>query len=357
MLLSLRRTLLHFRLGSPLSGRVFQSQRVVQCSSNRSIMGDIKPARDVWIDCDAGVDDAQGLILALCDPNTNVLGISCVHGNVGVDKVALNVARVLTACGREDVPLYVGAPEPLISPLRDATYFHGEDGLGDAPDVPPRPEEVTKGVDPGNGVLKMLEVVQQRRGNVTLVALGPLTNVALAVKLDPQLPSLVKELVIMGAAEAVGNTGPTAEFNFLCDPEAARLVLQKFPRSVIVSWECTEKHYVPWEVADAWFGLDTPKARFLAGINAKSYEKMKSPKRAAPGWVTCDPVAVAVAVQPGLIKAVRSVYCEVEVQGSGITRGMSVFDWRGSLGRPANVDLVTDIDIPAMLRMLEQSLL
>ncbi|KAL0028300.1 hypothetical protein WJX79_008293 [Trebouxia sp. C0005] len=237
-------------------------------------------SRKLWVDCDAGVDDAQALLLALTAPNVELVGISAVHGNVGMSQVLRNVARVLTLCSRPDIPFYAGADEPLLAYSMDDAHqsqsvFHGNDGLGDAPNAVPTAASVTFSASPGYAYTKMIEAAKAQRGELILVVLGPLTNVALACKLDPQLPSRVKALYVMGGSAHKGNITPTAEFNFHCDPEAAFLVLKKFPQTTLITWDCCMRHATPWIVVDNWFNKDTPRAKFLAATMANSSAYMK----------------------------------------------------------------------------------
>ncbi|KAL6756652.1 Inosine/uridine-preferring nucleoside hydrolase domain-containing protein [Haematococcus lacustris] len=325
-----------------------------------------KGKRDIWIDCDAGVDDAQGLLLALADAECNVLGISCVHGNTAVAQVARNVCRVLTLCERTDIPVYLGAEEPLLAPPTPPNNWFGKDGLGDAEQAWPTAQDVKVQAAVGVAAVRLAEAAQGREGRLTVIALGPLTNIALACKLDPRLPGRLERLVVMGSSEAVGNVTPTAEFNYSYDAEAAKLVLNKFaacppagpgPRLAVVSWECCERHPVPWSLVDSWWGLGTPRASFLQAISAHCIRSAKANiETGTSGWVTADPLAVAVALRPAIVQASKQVYCDVEVAGSPLTRGMAVYDWNSQLGQPANVELVQKVDVKAYEAMLTHSL-
>ncbi|KAK9814425.1 hypothetical protein WJX72_005766 [[Myrmecia] bisecta] len=306
--------------------------------------------KKLWIDCDAGVDDAQGLMLALAAPGVDVVGISIVHGNVDVTKVSKNVARILTLCDRQDIPYYVGADEPLLGQPMDASFFHGEDGLGDVPSVAPAYDTLTLEPAAGIAAVKLSEAAQHWNGCLEVVAIGPLTNIALACKLDQNFPKRVAALYVMGGAETRGNISPTAEFNFHCDPEAAHLVLKKFHNTVMVTWDCTMAHALPWSLVDRWLETDTPKGRFANAASKASVRLEKS--RGYEGWVVCDPYAVAIACCSEVMMESKLLSCTIEVQGSALTRGQSVFDWNNILGGKPNVQLVTKIDVDAFQKLL-----
>ncbi|DBA75224.1 TPA: hypothetical protein ACH3X1_010518 [Trebouxia sp. C0004] len=289
-------------------------------------------SRKLWVDCDAGVDDAQALLLALTSPNVELVGISAVHGNVGMSQVLRNIARVLTLCSRPDIPFYAGADEPLLAYSMDDAHqsqsvFHGNDGLGDAPNAVPTAASVTFSASPGYAYTKMIEAAKAQQGELILVVLGPLTNVALACKLDPHLPSRVKALYVMGGSAHKGNVTPTAEFNFHCDPEAAFLVLKK----------------------------DTPRAKFLAATMANSSAYMKR-ERPQLGWVPCDPLVMAVAIDDSLIVDSHAHYVTVELHGS-LTRGMTVIDWYGEAPSAKNVVLVEMLNLAVFAEMMKRSML
>lgn len=317
-------------------------------------------SRKLWVDCDAGVDDAQALLLALTAPNVELVGISAVHGNVGMSQVLRNIARVLTLCSRPDIPFYAGADEPLLAYSMDDAHqsqsvFHGNDGLGDAPNAVPTAASVTFSASPGYAYTKMIEAAKAQRGELILVVLGPLTNVALACKLDPQLPSRVKALYIMGGSAHKGNITPTAEFNFHCDPEAAFLVLKKFPQTTLITWDCCMRHATPWIVVDNWFNKDTPRAKFLAATMANSSAYMKR-ERPQLGWVPCDPLVMAVAIDDSLIVDSHAHYVTVELHGS-LTRGMTVIDWYGEAPSAKNVVLVEMLNLAVFAEMMKRSML
>lgn len=308
-----------------------------------------QPPRHVWLDVDAGVDDAQAIMLCLAAPGVEIVGISCVAGNVALQQVLVNVARILSVCRRNDVPFYAGADGNLLGRPRVETLWHGEDGLGDfayhahGPHCPqPQPQSaVTALVDAANNDAKPL----------TVVALGPLTNVALACRIAPDFPSKVSLVVMGGAITARGNQGPASEFNFECDPEAASICLRLFPTVTLLPWELMLKHTLPWERVEAWTSRENERSTFLRHMLEKVAAREKE---RGDDFVACDPVALAVALEPTLVTAATMVHVAVELAGE-VTRGQSVVDWHGVLkdGRKS-VRLVEGVDMERFCVLMDR---
>jgi purine nucleosidase len=174
----------------------------------------------IILDVDTGTDDALALAYAVASPRIELVAVTTVAGNVDIEKTTANTLSVLDWLGAEDVPVHRGASRPLVRPHRDAIYFHDEGGLGGA-QLPPSRRSV--GAD--RGPAAVIRLARLRPGELTLVTLGPLTNLAIALNVEPKLPDLLKAVVVMGGAYTVpGNTTPAAEFNILVDPEAAEQV-------------------------------------------------------------------------------------------------------------------------------------
>ncbi|KAL4422833.1 hypothetical protein ABPG75_009030 [Micractinium tetrahymenae] len=314
--------------------------------------------RNIWLDCDVGVDDAQALMLALSAPEVELVGVSAVHGNVGVTQVGRNIGRILTLCGRPEVPFFLGADEPLVAPSMDASYFHGEDGLGDRPDAFPPYSDVDLQSEPGHAAMHLAAAAQEHEGELTVVATGPLTNIALAAKVDEGFPQRVGRLIVMGGAEKEGNVTPTAEYNFHCDPESAHVVFRKFREVLLVSWECTLRHTLPAPWVAAWLAKPTAKARFMAAVMAKSlaYEQQRDAALEeggdpAGGWNACDALAALLAVCNEALLEAEPRHCTVELQGAN-TRGMSVLQ-RPSAALPANTLLARKVCMQQYQRAME----
>jgi len=173
----------------------------------------------IVIDCDPGIDDAQAIMMAHMHPNIKIEAITSVAGNVGVEKTTKNVLKILKVLDADAIPVFSGAASPLAEPSEDASYFHGEDGLGGA-----LLKDSTRAVESESAAAGLIRLGQKYPGELELIALGPLTNLALALKLFPKLPDLYQRLVIMGGAYLAQGNSPNlaAEFNIYANPEAAK---------------------------------------------------------------------------------------------------------------------------------------
>jgi purine nucleosidase len=178
-------------------------------------------AKKIILDCDPGIDDALAIAFAVGSPDLDLIGITSVAGNVGLDLTTSNAQRVSEFVGAGGVPVTPGAAAPLLRPPIDARLVHGDSGLGGArlPDPVSRPAG-------GHAVDYLIDTIKAAPGEITLVATGPLTNIALAVHREPRLISLVSDFVIMGGSAGRGNVTPAAEFNIAVDPEAAAVVFR-----------------------------------------------------------------------------------------------------------------------------------
>jgi purine nucleosidase len=299
------------------------------------------------IDTDAGIDDAQAILMALTYPGVTVEAITTVTGNVHVDKVVPNVFTILDIMNR-DIPVYRGADQPVLGDTKHAEYVHGGDGLGNLKDRP----ITRRKVQSEHAALALIRLANEAPGEYTLVALGPLTNIALAVRLDPELPKKLKQFVFMGGTIAGrGNTEiMTAEFNIYGDPEAAYMTLQSFPESTMVSWETTLYHPLTSQQYEELLALDTPAARFSQAITAELRQRPNRLDVLLP-----DPLAMAVALEASLIRKSEFRYVTTELQGIH-TRGQTVVDYRSWSSHTPNVHVVTEIDMDGFYRLLKQSL-
>ncbi|CAL8266551.1 unnamed protein product [Lota lota] len=315
-------------------------------------------SKKLLIDVDCGVDDAQAIMIALVAPNVEVLGITCVHGNTNVENVCKNTLRVLKACHKLEIPVFKGADKPILGKRIDAGHFHGMDGLGDVPD-PDAP-----GLDliqKEGAVSAMIRLVNENPGQISLVATAPLTNLALAVRLDPSFPSKLKGLFIMGGnTESRGNTTVCAEFNFAADPEAAYIVLNEYQcPTTIACWEFTCYSKLSWTFCDTWLSQDSEKARFMKRIFAYSMEVSVSERLqelvAGTGLVSCDSYAMAAAIDDNIVLESDHYPVSVELTGTH-TRGMMVLDTTGMLKKTHKIRVMTKMDLERLMEMMMDSL-
>jgi purine nucleosidase len=303
------------------------------------------------IDTDAGVDDAQAMMLALADSEVTIEAITTVTGNVHVNKVVPNVCTVLDMMKKE-VPVYRGAQQPLLHTWHPEEDYHGSDGLGNWKERP----STNRQPQNEHAVQALIRLANTYLGELTLIALGPLTNLALAIRLDPSFPGKIKQFVFMGGAiTANGNTpNVTAEWNIYCDPEAAHIVLQAFPEATMLSWETTLQHPFSWQQCDELMELNSDAARFFTAISASTIEYFKRTSYSR-GYLLPDPLAMAITLQPSLIKKMSAHYVAVELHGA-YTRGQTVVDYAGTMGRKPNVQIVTEVDIDGVFKLFKQAL-
>lgn len=289
------------------------------------------------IDTDPGVDDALALLMAFNDARHEIVGLTIAAGNVGLQYTVRNALKLCEVAGRADIPVFAGAPAPLLHPSPDAGYVHGQDGFGDVGFAPPMCQ-----AEDEHAALSILRLSHEHAGRLVLVALGPLTNIALALKLDPTLPQRVARFVVMGGAVTChGNITPAAEFNFYFDPEAAHITLQAFERYDLADWEATIAHGLPHREVDAWLAADSERARFYARISEKT--RLWSADRRGDHWFAADALAMAFVLAPEGALELAERPLAVELQGAH-ARGASVVDWRREGGRPDQANILLRYD-------------
>jgi purine nucleosidase len=277
---------------------------------------------DVFIDTDPGIDDALALILALRSPELEVKGITVVHGNVPVDQGTANALKVLELVGRIDVPVAEGAPAPLLRPARDARIVHGEDGLGGALPGPPKGTPVDE-----YGPAFLTRTVESAAHPITVITLGPLTNLAIALLASPHLRERIERLYVMGGAvRSEGNTIPGAEYNIHCDPEAAAIVLRGGVPTTLIGLNVTMRCVFPRELSERLRDADDPVQRFVGRATspvAELYQRYYG----LEGCAMHDPLTVAAVIDPTLIRG-QDVWVDVETKGD-LTAGQTVVDFWG----------------------------
>ncbi len=299
------------------------------------------------IDCDPGVDDAVALLLAAGHPDAEVLAITTVAGNQTLEKVTLNARRIATIAGLDGVPVAAGADRPLVRDQIMAAEVHGETGLdGPAYFEPTVPLADTNGVD------LIIDTVMSRPGEVTLVPIGPLTNIAAALRREPRLVEAVAGVVIMGGSYTRGNTTAAAEFNILADPEAAAIVFSARWPLTMVGLDLTHQARATDAVIDRIMALDTAPGRFVVDLLRAAQKRM-----VALGWgselALHDACAVAYAIDPTLMTG-QTAHVVVELKGEH-TYGMTVTDFRGRSGA-ANTNVPQELDADRFWSMLVHSL-
>ncbi|MEQ7868964.1 nucleoside hydrolase [Xanthomonas sp. WHRI 8393] len=289
------------------------------------------------IDTDPGVDDALALLMAFNDTRHEVVGLTIAAGNVGLEHTVRNALKVCEIAGRDDVPVYAGCPQPLLHPSVDAAHVHGIDGFGDVGLAPAKRAAETE-----HAALAILRLSHEYAGELLLVALGPLTNLALALTLDPTLPQRVARLVVMGGAlTGHGNITAAAEFNIGFDPEAAHLVFRGFPHFDVADWEATIAHGLLHRDVEQWLAADSAQARFYEEISRKT--RLWSEDSRGEHWYAADALAMAFALHPEGAQRLEQRPVHIELTGTH-TRGMTLVDWERRDGTPDNANLLLDYD-------------
>lgn len=334
------------------------------------------------LDVDTGIDDSLALLYACASPEIEVLAVTCAAGNVSGEQVARNTLAVTELGGRPDVPVVLGATDPLVKPLQTTEETHGPHGIGYAELPAP-----IRDLWPGHAADRIVDLARLYPGRVRLVTLGPMTNLALALEREARLPALLAGWTFMGGAFSVpGNTTPTSEWNVYVDPDAARACLAAWGAAVVAD---------PGIPLPIGMGLDvTERARMLpeavarlarrAGAAAADADVIARAALSAPmlatgsvaanpvlrfvvdalrfyfefhaandgfyGAFVHDPFVLAAMLDPGLV-VTKPTFVDVET-GAGLAHGMTIADWRGISGKPPNVAVATAGDPDAFLDRL-----
>ena len=288
------------------------------------------------LDCDPGHDDALAIIVALARPELDLLAVTTVAGNAGLDATTRNALRVLTLVGRTDIPVAAGAAGPLLRPLHVASNVHGVSGLEGA-DLP----EPAFAIRPEGAIELIRSVLEAAAEPVTIAAVGPLTNIALLVRTHPEILDRIAGFRIMGGAITEGNTTASAEFNIWQDPEAARMVFDAGRPITLMTLDVT--HEALFGAADVarLDALGTRVGSVFADL-LRYFSRFHAERYGWDGSPIHDAVAVAQLALPDLV---RTVPYRVDVETtSELTRGRTVVDLHGLTGRPPNVDVGVEID-------------
>lgn len=297
--------------------------------------------RPVIIDTDPGIDDAVAILLALAAPELDVLGLAAVGGNLPLAATARNARRIVELAGRPEIPVYAGCPRPIGAPRADAAHAHGDLGLGDL--ALPEPVNAMR---PEHGVVYLIDALRRAEPkSLTLCALGPLTNIATALVMAPDIAAGIAELVVMGGGTH-GNVTPAAEFNMHCDPLAAALVFDSGLPVTIVPLDATEAV------------LGTPERiaplRRLGTRCGDAVATLIGPRGALgrPPMAMHDPCVIAYLLAPELCRW-RDAHVAVETR-SALTLGMTVIDRRGGRERLPNARVIEAIDADGFYRLLAE---
>ena len=298
------------------------------------------------IDCDTGIDDALALLYACASPEAEIVGVSCVAGNVELHDVLRNTLAVLELSGRADVEVAAGCDAPIARPLRIADDTHGPTGLGYA-ELPPASHAPAS----RDAAEMIIAKARARPGELTLVTLGPLSNVAVALEREPELPRLLRRLVMMvGAYRVPGNTAPTMEWNAGVDPEALAATIRGWaatdaPHPIAFGLDVTERAKMTpshlERLSEVAGDDDDPIVRFT-GDALRFYFEFHSRYDGFYGAFVHDALVVAAALDPAVARS-EALSVEVELEGRWTT-GETVTDWRRHWGREPDLDIATEAD-------------
>jgi len=335
------------------------------------------------VDVDTGIDDSLALLYAAGSPDAELVAVTCVSGNIDARQVGINSRAILELAGRADVEVALGRDIPLVRALETTPDTHGPQGLGHA-ELPPPSQPISD----RHAVDLILDEARRRPGEIALVTLGPLTNLAVAVLREPMLPRLLRSYTLMGGAYGVsGNTTPTNEWNIHCDPEAAKIVFRAWadareadatiPRPLALGLDVTEQaRILPDDVVrlarragstpDDSIALargeepmqatrsvaSNPIVRYVADA-LRFYMEFHARYDGFYGAFIHDPLALAAALDRSLVTT-EALFVDVETRGE-ITSGMTVADRRRLTGKPPNLDVAVAADVAAFMdRLIER---
>lgn len=299
----------------------------------------------IILDCDPGHDDAIALILALASPELELKAVTTSAGNQTPDKTLRNALRILTLLQRSDIPVAGGAVKPLMRELIIADNVHGESGL-DGPELP----EPSFAPQTCNAVELIAQTLRASQQPITVVATGPLTNIALLLTSHPELHAKISRIVIMGGAAMLGNWTPAAEFNIYVDPEAAEIVFQSGLPIVMAGLDVTHRAQIMSEDIERFRQLGNPVAGVVADLLDFFMEYHKQEKWGFQGAPLHDPCTIAWLIKPEIFTCVAR-WVGVETQGK-YTQGMTVVDYYSLTANQPNTTVMMDVDRQAFVDLL-----
>ena len=302
------------------------------------------------IDTDPGQDDAVAILLALASPEIDLLGITTVAGNVPLALTQENARKICDLAGRQEVPVFAGADRPLSRDLVTAEHVHGSTGL-DGPDLP---DPLTPLQDQ-HAVAFIIETIRKEdEGSVTIAPVGPLTNIALALRQAPDLAARIGQIVLMGGGYFEGgNITPAAEFNIYVDPEAAAEVFAAGIPIVMMPLDVTHKVLTTSARTGRIRALGSRTAVAVADM-LEFFERFDEEKYGSDGGPLHDPCTIAWLLRPDIFSG---RHCNVEIEtGSKLTMGMTVIDWWQVTDRPHNAFVVGDVDADAFFELVTDRL-
>ncbi len=302
------------------------------------------------IDTDTASDDAVAILMALQWPDVQVEAITVTYGNMPLETASANARYTVELCEQE-TPVYEGCGKPLLRSTAYADWFHGPEGMGKLGRL--HPERPIAG---NNAIQELIRRFGEAPGEITLITLGPLTNIAAALTLEPKLAEWVKECYVMGGnASCVGNVTPAAEFNIWCDPEAARIVFHSGMKILMVGWEhCRFDAELSLAEVEQVYSFATDRARFAMDCNSYAMQAGQT-LQGGKGLMLPDPVTVAIALDPAVCTRRSWHYVDIACTDE-LTRGMTVVDELNVTKHQPNVEVCWAIDFARWKETLYKTL-
>jgi purine nucleosidase len=296
----------------------------------------IMTPKRIILDTDPGVDDALTILLALASPEVQLEALTVTQGNVTVEKGTRNALAVLELLNATHIPVAQGTSLPLVGPLRASDHVHGASGLGKAALSEPKTKPV-----PQHAIDYLIERFLAEPDELSLFAIGPLTNVALAIRKEPRFTSAVKELVIMGGSiREGGNITPQAEFNIYADPHAAHIVFHSGIPITLIPLDVTHKTMLYTTQIDRLKKIDSPITRFIVEATS-DYVHFTESKVGVPGCALHDPLTLATVIAPELL-VLEEHYVDVDISG-GVSTGSTFADFYHTSNKPPNMKVALDV--------------
>lgn len=292
--------------------------------------------KKVLIDTDPGIDDSLAILLALASPEVELVGLTVVHGNCSAEQGTINALSVLELAGAGQIPVAAGCALPLVQPSLLAPETHGASGIGYARLPEPKLKPIKE-----HAIEFLIETVSRSPGEITLVAIGPLTNIAMAIRLKPEIVSSFKEIICMGGAiRHPGNTTPLAEFNTYVDPHAAHIVYHSGVPFTLVPLDVTYQCILTPEDVQRLLKINSPVTQFIAD-STRFYMSFHDEYQHINGCVINDPLALALTFAPDLVTC-EALFVDVDISG-GVSMGKTFADFFHMTGKPANMKVALEV--------------
>ena len=289
----------------------------------------------IIIDTDPGVDDALTFLLALASPEIKLEALTTTQGNVTLDKATRNALSILELCRANHIPVAVGSMYPLVQPLRASASVHGESGIGNAQLPTPQTHPVT-----AHAVDFLIETILAEPNEISIFPIGPLTNIAMAIRKEPKFAKAVRELVVMGGAiQENGNMTPQAEFNIFVDPHAAHIVFHSGMPITLIPLDVTHKCLLRQEHVERLLKIASPISRFIR--DAMEVYLKASHARGFQGSALHDPLTLAAIIAPDLL-TLKEFYVDVDISG-GVSMGKTFADIFNVMKKPTNMQVAMNV--------------